>query len=355
MKVGIISMQRVNNFGSFLQAYSLKKHVEAKGHECQFIDIKPGEKIIETQKRKVNYLSKLDKYFLNRIRHYFFSNRRKKDFTCIYHKWLGLTHENNWEKYYDVVIIGSDEVFNCTQSRWGLSPNLLGADINADKIITYAASCGYTTYDKLVELGVVKKVSSYLSNIDSFSVRDKNTFEFVKKLTGKDSIYHLDPVFLYDYKDEIKENKLGFEYVLIYAYDGRIKSQEEIEAIQRFAKGNNLKTLSAGLYQSWCDKNIKADPFEILGYVKNAKYVVTDTFHGTVFSIKYKKPFATLIRESNKEKLSDLLRRFNLEERNLIEVSDLPKILRMPIDGDNIDKIIKNYKDSAMEYLNEFI
>ena len=113
--------------------------------------------------------------------------------------------------------------------------------------------------------------------------------------------------------------------------------------------------MSAGLYQSWCDKNIKADPFEILGYVKNAKYVVTDTFHGTVFSIKYKKPFATLIRESNKEKLSDLLRRFNLEERNLIEVSDLSKILRMPIDGDNIDKIIKNYKDSAMEYLNEFI
>ena len=225
MKVGIISMQRVNNFGSFLQAYSLKKHIEAKGHDCEFIDIKPGEKIVENQKREVNYLSKIDRYFFRRIRHYFFSKRRNRNFTKKYSNWLGLTDETNWEKNYDVVIIGSDEVFNCTQSRWGLSPNLLGADINADKIITYAVSCGYTTYDKLVELGVEEKVSSYLNNIDSFSVRDKNTFEFIKKLIDKDSIYHLDPVFLYGFEDEIKEKQLGYEYVLIYAYDGRIKTK----------------------------------------------------------------------------------------------------------------------------------
>lgn len=355
MKVGIISMQRVNNFGSFLQAYSLKKHIEAKGHDCEFIDIKPGEKIVENQKREVNYLSKIDRYFFRRIRHYFFSKRRNRNFTKKYSNWLGLTDETNWEKNYDVVIIGSDEVFNCTQSRWGLSPNLLGADINADKIITYAVSCGYTTYDKLVELGVEEKVSSYLNNIDSFSVRDKNTFEFIKKLIDKDSIYHLDPVFLYGFEDEIKEKQLGYEYVLIYAYDGRIKNKEEIRAIQKFAKDNNLKTLSAGLYQSWCDKNISADPFEILGYVKNARYVVTDTFHGSVFAIKYKKPFAVLIRDSNKEKLSDLLSRFALENHNLVVVSDLPSILQMPIHSENIDKIIISYKGGAMKYLSKFI
>ena len=56
MKVGIISMQRVNNYGSFLQAYSLKKNIEAKGHECEFIDIKPGDKIVEEKKKQDNYL-----------------------------------------------------------------------------------------------------------------------------------------------------------------------------------------------------------------------------------------------------------------------------------------------------------
>ena len=113
--------------------------------------------------------------------------------------------------------------------------------------------------------------------------------------------------------------------------------------------------MSAGLYQSWCDKNISADPFEILGYVKNARYVVTDTFHGSVFSIKYKKTFAVLIRDSNKEKLSDLLSRFGLENHNLVVVSDLPSILQMPIHSENIDKIIISYKGGAMKYLSKFI
>lgn len=174
-------------------------------------------------------------------------------------------------------------------------------------------------------------------------------------MTGQDSLFHLDPVFLYDYKDEIEEKQLDFEYNLIYAYDGRINSEVEIEAIQSFAKENNLKTLSAGLYQSWCDKNISANPFEILGYVKNARYVVTDTFHGSVFSIKYKKPFAALIRESNTEKLYDLLSRFNLEGHNLIEASSLPDILEMPIDSQHIDKMIIEYKDNAFEYLDKFL
>jgi hypothetical protein len=156
-------------------------------------------------------------------------------------------------------------------------------------------------------------------------------------MTGQDSLFHLDPVFLYDYKDEIEEKQLDFEYNLIYAYDGRINSEVEIEAIQSFAKENNLKTLSAGLYQSWCDKNISANPFEILGYVKNARYVVTDTFHGSVFSIKYKKPFAAL------------------KGHNLIEASSLPDILEMPIDSQHIDKMIIEYKDNAFEYLDKFL
>ena len=52
MKVGIISMQRVKNYGSFLQAYSLKKNIEAKGHECEFIDIKPGDNFRRKRKSK---------------------------------------------------------------------------------------------------------------------------------------------------------------------------------------------------------------------------------------------------------------------------------------------------------------
>lgn len=352
MKVGIISMQRVHNYGSFLQAYSLKKNIESLGHKCEFIDIKPGKKIVSQRKKeKINYLSKFDKYFLKRVRHYFFSKNRNKNFEKTYYKWLGLSEENNWEKKYDLVIIGSDEVFNCTQGKWGLSPNLFGADINADKIVTYATSCGYTTYEKIKELGVEEKISNFLSNIDIFSVRDKNTFEFIKKLTDKNSLFHLDPVFIYNFDDEIKERKLKHNYVLVYAYSGRIKDKREITAIQQYAKKNNLKTVSAGLYQSWCDKNISVDPFELLGYVKNARYVITDTFHGTVFSIKYNKPFATIIRDSNKQKISYLLKFFNLTKQEVLDMRKLPNILEQDVDYKYINKLITEDKEKSLEYL----
>lgn len=183
-----------------------------------------------------------------------------------------------------------------------------------------------------------------------FSVRDENTAEFVRKLTGKDPLYHLDPVFIYDFWDETKEKNLKYDYVLIYAYDGRINDKREIRVIQQFARENNLKTLSAGLYQSWCDKNISADPFELLGYVKNAKCVITDTFHGTVFSIKYNKPFATIIRDSNWQKISYLLKFFNLEKQEVLNVHSLPDILEQNINYKNINRLIMENRKKSLEY-----
>lgn len=355
MRVGIISMQRVYNYGSFLQAYALKKTVESLGHECEFIDIKPGREIVKRKKKRINYLSKLDKYFLRRIRHYFFAKSRIKCFNDEYWRVLGLTNDTNWDKQYDVVIIGSDEVFNCTQGKWGLSPNLFGSDINANKVITYAASCGYTNYEDVRAIGVETEISRLMANISALSVRDENTFNFVINMTSREPLYHLDPVFIYDYKNEIVESPLHDEYILVYAYDGRIRDKKEIEEIKRFAKVRNLKTISAGLYQSWCDRNILANPFELLGYVKNAKYIITDTFHGTVLAIKYNKEFASFIRESNRYKISFLLKQFSLQRREIVDPTDLTDIFDQPIDYAMINTSISIYKKKALEYLSQHL
>lgn len=357
MKVGIISMHRVINFGSFLQSYALKNTIESLGHNCSFIDIKPGPQIV-TDKDTYNRISKrelfkkFDRHFLKRVRHIFFTLRRRNEFKYKYFSWLALTEDHNWDKYYDVVVIGSDEVFNCMQnSKWGISPNLFGGEINAGKIITYAASCGTTTYEKIKEHGIENIISHYLKNIDIFSVRDKNTVDFIQKLTNKNSIVHLDPVFIYDFEDKIRPVKTRYNFILIYAYDGRINNQSEISKIREFAKKKRLKTVSVGLYQSWCDKNISVDPFELLSYVKNAEYIVTDTFHGTIFSIKYNKPFATLIRESNKNKLTDLLERLGLLSQRVSKIEDLPKILENKIDYDIINRFIESQREQSIEYL----
>ena len=94
--------------------------------------------------------------------------------------------------------------------------------------------------------------------------------------------------------------------IAVYTYSNRICDKDEINAIKLFAHNYGLKTIGVGMYQIWCDENVLGEPFEIVGYLK-VEYVVTDDFHGSVFSIKYKKRFATFVRESNRNKLIDLL------------------------------------------------
>mgnify|MGYP000780584088 FL=1 len=109
--------------------------------------------------------------------------------------------------------------------------------------------------------------------------------------------------------------------------------------------------IALGFYQPFCDEYILAKPLEVLAYVKNAAYVVTDTFHGTVFSIKYQIPFATIIRESNKQKLGDLLELFHLTGRKVTCLSKLPEILEAKMDLTNIRDILAKERESSLSYL----
>ena len=143
-------------------------------------------------------------------------------------------------------------------------------------------------------------------------------------------------------------------YVIVYAYSGRI-NDEEAKVIQDFAHKINKKTLSIGVRQAFTDEYICVDPFTMLAYFKNADYVVTDTFHGTVFSIKYQIPFATIIRETNKEKLSDLLDKFNLSYRKVDNLNSLEDIMTRRLDRDIINEKLSTYKKQSIDYLDSSI
>ena len=138
---------------------------------------------------------------------------------------------------------------------------------------------------------------------------------------------------------------------MIYAYDNRINNETEIKAIKSFAKKYNKQLISFGLYQRWCDKNIMCTPFELLSYFDSADYVITDTFHGTVISIKRNKQFATIVRDSNSNKLCDLLSRFDLEERQVSSITSLEDIITKAIDYDPINILLEAEKERSIEYL----
>lgn len=357
MKVGIMSMQRIKNYGSFLQAYGLKMTLEKLGHEVVFIDYKIEKPIVTSKHDKgVIYRSAREVYQI--IKRVIF---RKKTLSALfdlnYFAMLGLSERSSYRTKVDVLVIGSDEVFNCLQSnpKVGYAKELFGKDNNAGKIISYAASCGHTSLEGLRNYGIDSEVAELLSRFASISVRDNNTFKVVKELTGKPPVINVDPVIISNFDRLIPTQSRLNNYILIYAYGNRINSEVEIKAIKRFAVKYNKKLVSVGTHQKWTDIKLEADPFELLAYVKGADYIITDTFHGSIYSIKYNRPFATIIRESNKQKLSDLLQRFSVEDREVRDMEKLEEVLQRPINFNRVNRIISAETKKSIRYLKDTI
>lgn len=352
MKIGIISMQRIRNYGSFLQAYGLKSTIESLGHEVVFIDYKVEKSLVERQKEKFFFRvkRKINKVIRSNI-------LKNKDINLLYDDeylpLLGVSKQKKYNTPVDVLVIGSDEVFNCLQSNplVGYSKELFGANANAKHIISYAGSFGHTTLEGLKEYKIDKEVGELFKKFKSISVRDSNSFKIIKNIVGKEPTLNVDPVIISNFDKHIIEQKELKDYILVYAYGNRINSKEEISAIKQFAKKHNKKLISIGTHQDWTDIKLNVNPFELLGYVKAADYIITDTFHGSIFAIKYNRPFATIIRESNKQKLGDLLRRFSVADREITKMNKLEEILLRPINFNKVNKIMEEETQKSIQYL----
>lgn len=366
LKVGILSMQRIQNYGSFLQAYGLKHILEELGCDVRFVDYHPGKTIIPSDGgkgvfRKVSKVMEVLKYdapFKEKIRFI----KYKKNYSSNYDPYLGLSDEMNYSPELDVLVIGSDEVFNCIQnnSNVGFSPELFGQNRKSKKLISYAASFGNTTEKALRKYGLTEKLSVWLKDFDAISVRDKNSGEIIEHLTGNKPVYNLDPVLMYDFMgkcSDIPDDVGEDNYMILYGYSGRF-TKEECTEIRKYAKSKNLKVFCIGGVQGCCDRFIDVDPFRVIAYFKNADCVVTDTFHGTIMSVITHRQFCSVIRRSgygNSQKMSDLLDRLSLKERSLNSISDLPDLMGKVISYDKTDDIIKAERERTYEYLRQWL
>lgn len=361
MKIGILTMQRVKNYGSFFVAYCLKKNLEKLGHEVVFVDYKK-EKPVEKSIKDTFVFSIMRKvYHIFRGLFGIKNDMEKKsdDFLKRYDKefWkkLGLSKCAQYRSKVDLLIIGSDEVFNCTQRgrNVGYSRELFGKNHQAKRLISYAASFGNTTLEKLEKYHIKTEIAQMLKEFNEISVRDKNSYHIVNKLINKKPIFHIDPVFTWDLDEELPKIHKK-DYIVVYAYRNRITNEEQV-AIKEFAKKHQKELVTLGTVQEFCDTYIPASPFEALAYIKNADYIITDTFHGTIFSAKYNKKFATIIRESNKQKLSDLLERIYMKKREVTDISKLEQILTQEIDYEKTNAFIKEQTAKSIKYLEDNI
>lgn len=343
------------NYGSFLQSFALKKTIENLGHQCEFIDIEQGFVFPELKRTIPFYIKKtVERYLkwdvLTRL-HYtrIFQARFKNEFFDL----LGVNiHTIN---HFDTVVIGSDEVFNFAQRvPWGYTPQLYGKVGNTNKVISYAGSFGHTTIEDIKYFGVQEGISSALLSMQSISVRDVNSSKIVEELTGKTPSINIDPVLLFNYFPYVKPTPEK-NYILIYSYPNRIKTSKEIKAIKIFAQKHHKKIISIGFYFPWCDEVVIPEPFEVLGYIKNADFIITDTFHGSVMSLKFNRPFVALVRESNKQKMTSLLSQFNLTDRIVNNINFLEDKLLQEIDYKSVNCILEKESLKALNYLKQNI
>ena len=348
-------MQHVRNYGSFLQAYALKTTLESFGHQCEFVDIEQGNPLPGLE-RNLKYLVGMafKRYFnwnaivssLGRMKYQKLYYER---FDKEYLPELGI-HKHTFNEY-DLVVIGSDEVFNFNQhTTYGFTTQLYGDVKNAKKVLSYAGSFGTTTIDVVDKFGVRDVIAKAMGRMAAISVRDDNSLNVVKNLLGKEPSYNIDPVLMFDYQKYAKEPKEK-DYIVVYSYPNRIKGKEEINAIKRFAKEKGKKLISICFYFPWCDETVIPHPFEVLGYMKNADYVITDTFHGCVMSIKFNKQFAALVRESNMQKMNSLLDQFGLSERACHDITQIGAIVDRDIDYNPVNDLLKKEHIKSIDYL----
>lgn len=355
--VGIISMFRVPNYGSYLQSLGLLCTLRDLGLSPKLLDYRPEAPAVP-HSSLYHCLWRLKKipavdYLIDTCIHCFdgdsFRLRYKRQFLPE----IGVGYASNYRDFVDIAIIGSDEVFNCLQAGFnvGFSPMLFGQNVRAGKVASYAASFGNSTIDALRGFGVADKVAGWLSNMSAISVRDSNSKKIVDELLSADVAHiHLDPVLVSDYVLPDVELDFG-PYAVLYTYKNRVYADEEIETIRRFCARNGFRLVSFGDAKEWVDDKVEAAPLEMLAYLSKASFVITDTFHGAVFSIRTNKNFAVLVRDDNRNKLEDLLLRVGQGDRIMSSFGDLQALFDEPATFDATNRLIDYERKRTRDYL----
>lgn len=344
MNICIITVYNSENCGSYLQAYSLMKVLEEMGHNVFFFERKMTGKNfgpIRHARESVKKLLKGDLWSAKAewIRYLSFSSARK--LLKVYNEKSEIFQKTK------LIIIGSDTIWNFDSKFFYDKRDIfLGTKFKNKKIITYAASIANTSYDMILKNN---EILEGIKNISNVSVRDKYTKKLVDRIRKENVSVTVDPTMLLRKEQFFElENKISdSNYILIY-YFGKISDKKRRNILK--LKSQTGKTLiSFGEYISWADKNVVYDPFAFLGYFHNADFIITNTFHGTIFSVLYEKKFADY--GADKYKIKNLLEMIELEVCICDENSDLNVLINTEIDYSFINEKINKLCQSSLRYL----
>lgn len=345
MKIGVLTVYSVSNFGSFLQAYALKQYLESMGHEVYHIKIYSDQ---EVRKRFYKYpvTRRSLKYPLEEFNKYRFGKIKYQKFQAD----LVMLQERERDDIsdFDLVMIGSDELWNISEEEFR-NPLYFGSGI--DHAVTYGISTGRA---KMEDFEQYPEFQELIRKIEYITVRDVQSEKLIKSITGKKAPMVCDPTFLIPAANMYRECQDPFldknRYILLYTYYFTYPDWLKHYLI-RYAREHHLKLVSAGFYFSWCDHCVNCSPMEFSDVIRKSVCLVTTTFHGSVFAVlNHKKmvavPFSPKVNDLlNKTGLSEMILDGQVSYKKFCSKMNLPeadycktdrKISRMKADSEAI-------------------
>lgn len=345
MKCSIITIHHIHNFGSVFQAYALAYFLEMNGYETEIIDYRP--RYYELGRNKL-------KTVVGRTLNFISYNRRKRKFESFIseHEVLSekqFTDISELKAYYqnsdNIFIAGGDQLWN-NYHPCGNDDAYKLVFTDCVRKIAYGTSMGRDNYSE----EELKNLSTLVNGFKKIMLREQSTVSLLKKYVTTSVNHVIDPVGLLDVKkfESIAvKPKIDKPYAVMYLADsGELLDQ----AIELLSKKIGLKIVHICGFKKkcYCDYFIKdAGPEEILGYILYADFVLSASFHATMFSLLFQKQFATLLPgEQTNARINDLLEYVGLENRVIHSKDELFQ-LEKEIDYFSANKVINEFRKES--------
>lgn len=367
-KVGILTFHAAYNYGAVLQAYALKEEIKNLGYECKIINFRSKSQI---KKYSVINTTKFNKAVLAKnIQNIFYIKQikgRNEKFEKFINQKLDIypkesISEKEIEKVineFDYIICGSDQIWNLSEKVDDKNMCYFLNYKGNFKKISYAASFG----DSIKEIEKDKdEILPLLKDFNYISVREKDAQKFLEKNAIKSQLT-LDPTLLMkkeEWKTLLKDVDIKKPYILYYSVNSRKYS---INITKKVAKAlGGIQVINLVLHPksnfSGFKYEIDYSPEEFLTLVNNAKMICTNSFHGTVFSIIFEKPFIAMFDMKNNEIIKEerkytLLKNLGLENKIYTENMEINVDKILETNYNKVNQKLECLKMKSIEFLKE--
>lgn len=298
-KIGVLTFHKCINYGSYWQARCLVEGLRREGFDAELIDhhseridraearcaLQPMLPVRSARDHRRGYAAKVRKFL--------------KAFARLPLSAPVPLEQPDKMADYDAVVVGSDEVWNLSHPWYGGARMFYGDGVKAPRLVAYAGSFGsYSCH-----WGLDEYWAGLLKGFDALSVRDRNSYWLVNGTTGREPPLVLDPCL--QFADLIDaEGCDGEPYALIY---GHSFPEWLVARATRWARTRRLWLRSVGYHNPFADDQLlDAGPLEFARLMRGAQAVITTYFHGCVFALLNRKPFAAATTDYRRNKVSDL-------------------------------------------------